>query len=117
MNKMRIPHLGDRIVIEEDWSFHLHSESRNGSLGRMLVGDDWTWGYGAPGHDITLPAGTSLTIDRIYIRKGASAFDSVTFNLINHPGKSKKGFGRVRFWAKLDDVNRIVYSDLNDKTV
>ena len=117
MNKMRIPHLGDQIVIEEDWSFHLHSEYRNGSFGRMLFGDDWTWSYQAPGHDITLPAGTSLTIDRIYIRKGASAFDSVTFNLINYPGKSKKGFGRVRFWAKLDDVNRIVYSDLNIKTM
>lgn len=72
-----------------------------------------------------LPAGTVLTIDRIYIRKGNEEYDSVSFNLNYCPDENfcpKSGFkvmggakatiplikgntDRVRFWAKLDDVN------------
>lgn len=59
--------------------------------------------------DITLPAGTEITIDRIYIRKGVSDFSSVSFNLnqTTHPDLQFRG--RKRFWAKLQDVNRIEF--------
>lgn len=64
--------------------------------------------------DVTLPAGTEITIDRIYIRKGISDYSSVTFNLnkTDHPVLDVKG--RKRFWAKLDDVNRIEYAPFPD---
>lgn len=64
----------------------------------------------------TLRAGTILKITRIYIRQGQQAFDSVTFFsncLVSQPGdplfRKGKAVKSVRFWAKLDDVNKIVF--------
>lgn len=57
------------------------------------------------GTTVTLKAGQRLSIDRVYIRKGASDFSSITFNYIGAP----RGSGRVRFWAKLSDVNNIEF--------
>ena len=67
----------------------------------------------------TLPKGTVLTVDRIYIRKGAEDFDSISFFItkaedtrfkVNKEDK-KRAFkkGRIRFWVKLDDANKINY--------
>ena len=62
-------------------------------------------------HPVTIPAGAVFSIDRIFIRKGAADFDSVTFwlkakqNPVTIKGRQLKK--SVRFWAKLDDVNRI----------
>jgi len=55
---------------------------------------------------VELPAGTQLTIDRIYIRKGQPDFDSITF--VIKPGTAP-GFekGKARFWAKLDHANEM----------
>jgi hypothetical protein len=74
---------------------------------------------------ITIPAGTTLAVDRIYIRKGASDYSSITFyakNLgeVTMPGsrwswgnpKSKKVKAQ-RFWAKLDDCNQIEFKLLS----
>lgn len=72
------------------------------------------------GTKVTLPAKTELVIDRIYIRKGNAAYDSITFYIEKCPldekfaqGKKKPsggfgGKGRARFWVKLKDANRIV---------
>ncbi len=49
---------------------------------------------------VTVPDGTLLTIDRVYVKKGLSEFNSVTFWALL-PGEKKK----LRFWCKLDDVN------------
>lgn len=77
---------------------------------------------------MTLPAGTELKVDRIYIRKGCEGFDSVTFWANTPPGAlvkvnpaakggaspftmtldSKK---KTRFWAKLAEVNHIMALD------
>lgn len=68
-------------------------------------------------HPLTLPAGALLTIDRIFIRKGAAHFDSVTFWLkakqapVTINGRLVKK--SVRFWAKLDDVNLIQFVELD----
>jgi len=69
--------------------------------------------YGNVQQIVTIPAGALLTIDRIFIRKGAANFDSVTFWLkakqrpVTVNGKElKKSY---RFWAKLDDVNDIEF--------
>lgn len=70
--------------------------------------------------EITLPAGTVLAVDRIYIRKGASDYSSITFYAKelgevtiqgrrwygNSKPKKKKS---LRFWAKLEDCNNIVF--------
>lgn len=75
--------------------------------------------------DVRIPAGAVLTVDRIYIRKGVDAYNSLTFWL-RKPAKLKKPkkgepvppvdpdyeflakAGGTRFWAKLPDVNRII---------
>lgn len=63
---------------------------------------------------MTLPAGTVLSVDRIYIRKGVGDFDSITFLITDCPDKrfapkKARGFlpGGCRFWVKLDEANRI----------
>ena len=48
----------------------------------------------------TLPKGTELIVDRIYVRQGNSDFSSVTF-------KMKVGKRVARFFAKLDEVNQM----------
>jgi hypothetical protein len=69
---------------------------------------------------ITLPAGTVLKVDRIYIRKGKKEYSSITFYAEGlgettvlkaspwvrlHDTKKKK----LRFWAKLQDCNMIKF--------
>ena len=54
----------------------------------------------------TLPAGTQLVIDRIYIRRGVEAYNSVTFR--TNKNCPEKKFRSKRFWARLADVNKIV---------
>lgn len=53
--------------------------------------------------NVSLPKWTILTVDRIYIRKWASWYSSISF-YAQHVDLGKK---RVRFWAKLSDVNTI----------
>lgn len=136
MRRMSIPEIGDTLVLAQDWAFTLHNEYRNDdvrdaldlkstepyrSLRRRMEREDnhytqWelceqlqeiTW-------PVTLPAGTVLRVDRIYIRKGMQDFSSLSFFIDScpdgrlSPAKSKRsGFkgGRKRFWAKLADVN------------
>jgi len=54
----------------------------------------------------SLPAGTPLRVDRVYIRKGIDAYSSLTF-VVAKECRDKKLRGK-RFWAKLRDVNNIV---------
>jgi hypothetical protein len=70
--------------------------------------------------EITIPAGATLTVDRIYIRQNAEDFDSISFVLDMVTAKqmgAKTGsyFGRAgaRFWAKLGDVHSMEF-DLHE---
>jgi hypothetical protein len=54
-------------------------------------------------YKFTFPKGTKLLVKRIYIRRGAPDFDSVTFSAQNGPHKGKT------FWCALDDVNYIEF--------
>jgi hypothetical protein len=55
---------------------------------------------------LTLEVNTELKISRVHIRKAQEDYDSVTFyGGIHHMGVIRK----VRFWAKLGDVNKIEY--------
>lgn len=117
---MFIPEIGTIITLAENWTFKIINEHRNQGLAKLLHSPDANdyyrpWGTEAS-NDIgagynfqrvpkeagnhTLPTGTSLEVDRIYIRKGNEEFSSVTFKM--HVGAKV-----VRFFAKLDDVNRI----------
>lgn len=95
-----IPPLGTEVVLAEPWTFLLHSEYRN-----FDALEYFKLYARAESHEVTVPEGTVLKIDRIYIRKGNKDFDSVTFFM---KGTKK----RVRFWAKLADVNKIIIKDL-----
>lgn len=64
---------------------------------------------------ITLPVGTVLKVDRIYVRKGSSDFSSLSFTtksfgsvdtLTWNNKPAKRG---VRFWARLSDCNNIEF--------
>lgn len=130
--KLYIPHLGDQLRLTSDWAFALHREWRNETmfshLGLKYDGEGFVLAR--------LPKDTILKVDRIYIRKGASDFDSVTFMI---PGQKIKGetttgtykvvgdptvytYERktptkpVRFWVKLDHANEIEFESLHDDT-
>lgn len=134
--KLHIPRLGDDLTLASDWAFMLYDEYRNQTMTEQM-------GITFPPKPhfnrdenppvlVTIPAGEKLKVDRIYIRKGAADFDSVTFlwtgrstepKIINRtmrrvngpndyqdiPYESKKPRKPVRFWAKLDDVNKIEF--------
>lgn len=123
-----------RVLDGQQWSFKLYSERRNYGaweyfgkddgvaeiMARRSYYDDFVldregyyaaYGRGAMPErkhlPVTIEGGSVLTIDRIYLRKGAGEFDSVTFILNGAKIPGKKGANaRVRFWVKLDDVNQ-----------
>lgn len=67
-----------------------------------------------------LRAGTRLKVDRIYMRRGQSDFDSVTFrcnlwasNFGDPLFTASRRLKSFRFWAKLDDVNKIIFEEVS----
>lgn len=117
-----IPSIGTSLVLKQDWTFNLHYEYRNRKLWEVLLGKDafanhWRANPGPKPKPvvITLPAETELVVSRIYIRNGQGDFDSVTFSakdLVDLDGKKVKS---ARFWAKLNDVNKIICEVKNGK--
>ncbi len=127
--KLYIPTVGDSIVLTADWHFDLYNESRNESLMKFTNDSrslSWRWvgTGGITAVPCVIPAGSTLKIDRIYIRKGQGDFDSITFMWVGNslPGKvvheknyrgeditrrvSKKP---IRFWVKLPCANKIEF--------
>ncbi len=137
--RLYIPELGDKIRLTKDWAFPLYNEERNitviEGLGLKPV---WRSDYRSyldshvEPHKAVLPAGTELQIDRIYIRKGAAEYSSISFYVLKAP-ESLPGLdpktarpsevydytarklnivmkkGKKRFWAKLVNVNEIEF--------
>jgi hypothetical protein len=74
---------------------------------------------------VSLPAGTVLAVDRIYIRKGSSDFSSITFYAkgLGESEIKNRWSGRTtkwkaqRFWAKLADCNQIEFELMEEKEV
>lgn len=76
--KVQIPSVGDVLVLDKPWTFRLFHEYRNETL-LALFGQPDTMAD-RKGHTVvTLPRGTELRVDRIYIRKGVKDYDSLTF--------------------------------------
>ena len=136
--KMYIPSVGDEIVLTSDWKFNLFNEQRNSTL-MEIVGDTRKEGYSwrkLTAIPCSIPAGATLKIDRIYIRKGMDDFDSITFlwkgitteskieskmaHLYDNgvitgiPYEKKKPRRQVRFWVKLEDANAIEFEKVAD---
>jgi hypothetical protein len=57
---------------------------------------------------IVLEKGTVLIIDRIYIRKGAKDYSSITFRIESCDNKK---LNKKRFWVKLKDANNIEFNE------
>ena len=106
-----IPTIGTKMVLNKPWTFTLYDESRNynfwvGATGKPPIrksGDTHKYIYyseEAQPIQITIPAGHTLSVDRVYIRKGVGSYDSVSFRLLKG-GSMKAG----RFWVKLPEVN------------
>ena len=128
--KMFIPPLGYELILTENWHFKLFFEYRNEKLlelnnwkaesyfiwKNLETDEEKNFHYRNENTipeeyrfiNCILPEHTILKVDRIYIRKGAKDFDSVSF-FADIPGQKK----RVRFWAKLDEVNNIEFSELS----
>ena len=103
--QLYIPKLGDKLVLTAPWGFTLFCEKRNLRFiktlvkeGRILEADAlkgfpvrrWNntpitsineayYGNNDPLVYLTLPCNSELIVDRIFIRKGASNFNSATF--------------------------------------
>jgi hypothetical protein len=90
--KLNIPALGTKIMLLEDWRFTLYHEYRNSTLIEALgiKFSGWRENRGLATSAACVPKGTVLTIDRIYIRKGAADFNSVTFTIPKMKTKAKK---------------------------
>ena len=138
MPKLYIPSIGDTITLTKPWAFQLTYEWRNKSLWEHLgkeKREDFNWRKPRNPLPVTLPKGTKLKLDRIYIRKGRKPYDSISFNLVGakterrtvtttiniytggynqpplfRPHSYKTSAQQVRFWVKLEDANKIVYS-------
>ena len=116
MKKLNIPTIGTEFVLASDWEFTLYSEHRNDKFWKNYQKIDSsiqnptkesTW-YGDRTNlnaAITLPAGTVISIARIYVRAGKEEYDSITFSIKSCPTKGIKG----RFWVKLEDANEMTY--------
>ncbi len=107
--RLLIPTTGTHLKLTAPWTFRLYHESRNFPLRKALnLSADYrdSWGKANEFVAVTMPKGTVLTVDRIYLRKGAEDFDSITFRIHTH-STDPKTFKKARFWAKLPDVNQI----------
>ena len=107
MSKMFIPPLGAKITLTKPWRFNMFNERRN-DVAATALGVTFPpllrgWENNLP-IQVTLPEKTELTIRRIYIRQGATSFDSVTVS-------TRIGKKQVRFWVKLPCFNLIEFEE------
>ncbi len=119
---MYIPKIGDVIKLTQNWTFNLWNERRNQSLielcwpeyrkqmemARNNSSNYWDW-YSQLNKLVTLNSGVELKIERIYIKQNQEDFNSVTFRIKTDPSGFFSGKKKLRFWAKLDDVNNIEF--------
>ncbi len=129
--KLFIPEIGNEIKLLTDWTFDLYHEDRNYTLMEFTNDPRPRTYYGKDDTTLpcTIPAGTILKVDRVYIRKGLKDFSSLSFlwkgaatsarmeedmrwDFKTNSSLPSGTFHKVpkkpvRFWAKLNDVNKI----------
>lgn len=102
---MLVAPLGTVLRLTKDWTFTLKHEHRNAALHKAFKTPPRDWGSKEPDPVVTLPAGSVLKLDRIYVRKGVSDYDSLTFYL----KAAHKGDMYGRFFVSLTDCNNMEY--------
>lgn len=121
--KLYIPELGDKLELTKDFTFTLYAERRNNTLGFALGlrNNKNTYGIGwkvdeeepytsktrAAG-EVTIPKGTVLKVERIYVRNGLKEFDSITFRAMAGPDPK---YLKTRFWVKLDETRNLEFKE------
>ena len=110
-----IPDIGSRLKLTEDWKFILQPEYRNEKLFKNL-GKSYS---DQKKYLVTIPKETVLTVKRVYIRQGQSAYSSVTFGITKKSCPNNKNLESSKFWASLGDVNRLKFEleDCNEETL
>ncbi|AKF13279.1 hypothetical protein PHIN3_12 [Sinorhizobium phage phiN3] len=127
--KFLIPDVGFKLKLTEDFTAKVLNEGRNYGVimnypsSRKLHDDTYdkaakertSWDeWKKFQFDITFPKDTVLTVARVYIRKGAKDFSSVTFNISETPlkcltlkkqGGTWESYGARQFWLNLDQVH------------
>jgi len=103
----RIPALGTKLRLLKDCSIQLMAERRNRKLWDLHHSpptvENIPYRYqNATIRDTPLTAGDTFKVDRIYIRQGATGFNSVT---LRGEAKHLGVYHKVRFWVTLDDFN------------
>lgn len=118
MPTLNIPSIGTSLTLTKKWSFTLYGEFRNEKFWKTYckvkpsteeLDEKRLWEFDddeMQSVELSLPAGTELNLDRIYVRKGKQDFDSISLFIKNCPIKGIKG----RFWVKLEDANKLSYS-------
>jgi hypothetical protein len=109
--KLFVPACGDRVVLTKAWTFMLFNEYRNNEFAkaRGLFPKAHDWREPRQRVPVTLPQGTVLECDRVYIRassrgkEGDENYDSLTWKIVIN-GKAK---AKQRFWAKLSDCREM----------
>lgn len=119
-----IPDISTKFVLTAPWTFTMYMEDRNNKFIGELLAHKWdmrkpekdedgyykyAWNAKVLG-PVTLPEGTKLTVDRIYIRKGQRDFNSISFHAyleLYSVGSAKPTKIKGRFWVKLEDANKI----------
>lgn len=130
--RLYVPEIGDELKLVADWRFKTVAERRNSMLFDVFEVPDEArhpkaepdFRYASNGLnrwkyldvEFQLPAGTILKLDRVYIRKGAGDYSSLTFYIIDSPDKrvvTKKKGGTapkaVRFWVNLPETRNIEF--------
>jgi len=77
--KLYIPALGEQIRLTADWTFGLYAENRNETLMEHISDTRKSWGADKTSIPCTIPAGSILKVDRVFIRKGSEAYNSLSF--------------------------------------
>lgn len=106
MNVLCIPTVGDELILGQDITVNVVREHRNT---KFLSSYAIETGCECNEHNtpVTLIKNTVLKVDRIYLRKGAGDFDSLTFILKSHP-KYKKLKGR--FFVSLEQLQGLKFT-------
>lgn len=120
--KVFVPTIGSELVLSKACPVTIYSEQRNSAFLKAMgikmdnshistrhenltvenqsLVDKYHANISLKAVSITIPAGTILKVNRIYVRQGAEDFDSMTFFCVGG-----MNFPKGRFWLKLSDVN------------
>lgn len=109
-----VPRIGTLLRLNQEWTFSVYRDYRN-SAALAALGDVKGVYYAddPDGHAgrLTLPTGTVLLVDRVYVRQGInntgtpSEYDSLSFRV--RAGGVTGLDARKRFFARVEDVNTL----------